>query len=337
MSILSTVTATAAVLINLRAKRGSARFARKLKELWPRARMATTRTLDEARRWIREVLTREPPSLLVSAGGDGTAATLLNELRDSGLKIPAFGVLPLGTGNAWARVTGCPEPLEAVRRLAALEGREPPLRHFCLVETEGRLAHFAGTGWDAEIIRDYQQHLAAQLPMMRPMQKGLLGYLGGMLTRTLPRHLVRRVAPQVTLTNLGEDTLTVDAEGDVLRLAGAGRGAVLYRGPANIAAAATTPEFGFGFRAFPFADLVPDRLSIRTYGAGVLEATRHAPQLWRGDHPIPKMHDFFVTHGRMDFDREVPFQVAGDLAGMRRSIEFRLDTEGVNLVDWSRM
>jgi diacylglycerol kinase family enzyme len=326
-----------AVLVNLRAKRGSARFARRLKELWPRARLATTRTLEDARRWIREVLVNEPPSLLISAGGDGTAATLLNELRAGNLRIPAFGVLPLGTGNAWARATGCPEPFEAVRKLAALEGRTPPLRHFNLVETEGRLAHFAGTGWDAEIIRDYQQHLAAQLPMVRSMQKGLLGYLGGLFTRTIPRHLVQDSTPQMTLTNLGEDTLTVDPSGEAVRMAGAGHGAVLYRGPANIAGAATTSEFGFGIRAFPFAELVPGRLSIRTYGAGVLEATRRMPELWRGAHPIPKMHDFFVTHGRMDFDREVPFQVAGDLAGMRSSIEFRIDTEGVNLVDWSRM
>ncbi len=328
---------SAAVLVNLRARRGSARFARAIRQLWPRARLATTKTLDEARRWIKDVLSREPPSLLVAAGGDGTAATLLNELRAGNVKVPAFGVLPLGTGNAWARATGCPAPLDAVKRLAALDGREPPVRHFCLVETEGRLAHFAGTGWDAEIIRDYQQHLAAQLPWARRFQKGLVGYLGGMFTRTIPRHLRGDTTPQVTLTNLGEDTLTVDEDGTLVSVPGAGCGAVLYQGPANIAGAATTPEFGFGFRAFPFAERVPDRLSVRAYGAGVLEATARMSKLWRGEHPIPKMHDFFVTHGRMDFDREVPFQVAGDLAGMRRSIEFRLDREGVNLVDWARL
>ncbi|MGQ0506730.1 MAG: diacylglycerol/lipid kinase family protein [Myxococcaceae bacterium] len=327
-----------AILVNLRSKRGSVRFARALRELWPKARLATTRTLEEARRFVRETLAREPPSLLLAAGGDGTAASLLTELRAGSLTVPAFGVLPLGTGNAWARSTGCPSsPLEAVRRLTALNGKEPPLRHFNLVETEGRVAPFAGTGWDAEVIHDYQAHLASQLPIARKLQKGMLGYLTGLVTRTIPRHLFRPSAPHVTLTNLGESTLTVDAAGRVLPVAGGGEGAVLYRGPASIAAAATTSEFGFGLRAFPFAERVPDRLSVRAYAASVLEAARRAPELWRGAHPIPKMHDFFLTHGRMEFDREVPFQIAGDLAGMRRSIEFRIDTEGVNVIDWNQL
>ncbi|HVG59128.1 MAG TPA: diacylglycerol kinase, partial [Hyalangium sp.] len=100
---------------------------------------------------------------------------------------------------------------------------------------------------------------------------------------------------------------------------------------------ATTPEWGFGFKSFPFAQAMPHRLSVRVYGGSVLEATRNMFKLWRGEHPLPKMHDFLVERVRMDFDRDVPFQMAGDVVGLRRSIEFELAEENVQLVDWHQL
>src|SRR6185312_12923890 len=50
----------------------------------------------------------------------------------------------------------------------------------------------------------------------------------------------------------------------------AGRGAVLYRGPTSVCAAATSAEWGFGFRAFPFAGLVPRRFNFRIYAGRAL-------------------------------------------------------------------
>jgi diacylglycerol kinase family enzyme len=104
-----------------------------------------------------------------------------------------------------------------------------------------------------------------------------------------------------------------------------------------VAGAATTPEWGFGFKAFPFAQAVPHRLSVRVYGATVLEATRNMFRLWRGEHPMPRMHDWFVQRVRMEFDREVPFQMGGDVIGMRRTLEFDLAEESVQLVDWRQL
>jgi hypothetical protein len=112
---------------------------------------------------------------------------------------------------------------------------------------------------------------------------------------------------------------------------------VLYEGPSGVAGAATTPEWGFGFRAFPFAQAVPGRLSVRVYGAGVLEAASRMLELWRGAHPVPRMHDFFVERVGMEFDREVPFQMGGDVLGLRRSVELELASERVQLVDWRRL
>jgi len=302
----------------------------------PRARVALTRSVEEARAWIDQQLRPNPPALLLAGGGDGTITGLVNELRAQGLALPAIGVLPMGTGNAWAHVTGAPRPAVALRQLAAYGERLPPLRPFSLVRVEGRLAPFAGTGWDAEMIQDFKGQLSSAGPL-RSSQSGLRGYLGAMFTRTIPRHVFGEGNPQVSVYNLGAPALTVDENRAIRPLPGGDTGALLYRGPAGVAGAATTPEWGFGFKSFPFAQAMPHRLSVRVYGGSVLEATRNMFKLWRGEHPLPKMHDFLVERVRMDFDREVPFQMGGDVLGLRRSLEFELAEENVQLVDWHRL
>lgn len=325
-----------AVLVNLKARKGSERVGTMVRALLPRARLAVTRSLDEARAWLRDEVSKNPPSLILSGGGDGTAVGLINELRDMDLAIPPIGVLPLGTGNGWANVTGAPKTRQALRKIAALGDSRPPLRSFALVEVEGRVAPFAGTGWDAEIVSDFKAQLQKLPPPLRDANAGLSGYLKGMFTRTIPRHLFGGGPANVRVINMGEDALTIDRDGKVVPLPFGRKGAVLYEGPASVAAGATTEEWGFGFRAFPFAHAAPGRLSVRVYGAHVLEATRKMFKLWRGEHPMDKMHDLLVTRCRMEFDREVAFQIGGDLAGDRRSIELALSDERVDLVDWTR-
>ncbi|SEU01008.1 diacylglycerol/lipid kinase family protein [Stigmatella erecta] len=325
-----------AVLVNLRSRRGSEVVGGLVRRFLPRARVALTHSVEEARAWIDQQLRPNPPSLLLAGGGDGTITGLVNEFRAQGLALPALGVLPLGTGNAWAHVTGAPRPAKALRQLAAYGERLPPLRPFALVRVEGLLAPFAGTGWDAELVQDFKSQLASSGPL-RGTQAGLRGYLGALFSRTIPRHVFGDGNPQVSLYNLGEPALTVDAQGAIRPLPGGETGALLYRGPAGVAGAATTPEWGFGFKAFPFAQAVPHRLSVRVYSGTVLEATRNMFKLWRGAHPMPRMHDFFVQRVRMEFDRDVPFQIAGDVIGLRRSVEFELSGESVQLIDWHQL
>jgi diacylglycerol kinase family enzyme len=327
-----------AVMVNLRARRGSEKVGGLVQRFFPRARLAFTRSLEEARTWISEQLRPNPPTLLLAGGGDGTITGLLNELREQGLSLPAIGVLPLGTGNAWAHVTGAPKPVVALRQLAACGERLPPLRPFSLVRVDDKVAPFAGTGWDAEMLQDFKDWLA-RFPEgpLREVNAGLRGYLGAMFTRTIPRHAFGRGDPRVKVYNLGGPALTLDAHGRAVPLPHGETGALLYEGPAGVAGAATTTEWGFGFKAFPFAQAVPHRLSVRVYGAGVLEATRNMFKLWRGAYPLPKMNDFFVERVRMEFDREVPFQMAGDVMGRRHSVEFSLAEESVQLVDWRQL
>jgi hypothetical protein len=332
------VPVSVAVLVNVRARHGSEAVGRRIQHTLPRARVMVTHSLDDARDWVRGDIKGDRPDVLVSGGGDGTAVALLNELRTQGVTVPAFGLLPLGTGNGWARATGASHADSALRGLAGLrDDAVPPLRRFSLVETEGRVTPFAGTGWDAEILSDYRKMIDAMPPELRTARGGTLGYFRSMFTKTIPRHLSGSERPNVRVINLGAPALTVDPEGRAVPVPGGGHGAVLYDGPISVGGAATTEQLGLGFRAFRFAHLVPGRMAVRVYAATTLRATLRMPWLWRGAHPLPDDFNWLLTRCRMDFDRPVPFEIGGDLAGDRTSVEMNIAEEGVPLVDWGAM
>jgi hypothetical protein len=329
---------TAAVLVNVRARHGSEAIGRRIQGILPRARVAVTHSFEDARAWVTSELAKDCPDVLLSGGGDGTAIALLNELRAQSVDVPAFGILPLGTGNAWARATGARDVAGALRGLADLrEDEVPPLRTFSLVETEGKLTPFAGTGWDAEVLSDYKKMIDAVPPALRESAGGTVGYLRSILTRSVPRHLGSKPRPNVRLVNLGAPALAIDDSGRAVPVPGGGTGAVLYEGPLSVAGAATTEELGLGFRAFRFAHSVPGRIAVRVYAASTLEATMRLPWLWRGAHPLPHDHNWMLTRCRMEFDRPVPFEIGGDLAGDRSSVELSLAAERAPLVDWGAM
>ncbi len=202
-----------------------------------------------------------------------------------------------------------------------------------LVEVGGTVAPFAGTGWDAEIIDDFHAQKDGFGFLPKNARNGLRGYMHGLFTRTIPRHLT---LPQVEVevVNTGADAMTVDDDGRPIRLPGGAHGAVLYRGPTSVCAAATTAEWGFGFRAFPFAGVVPRRFCFRIYSGHALEATLRMGQLWRGAHPVPKMHTWLLTSCKATFSRPVPFQMGGDRVGVRSEIDYGLAPEQVSVLDW---
>src|SRR5262245_49151201 len=96
-----------AVLVNLKARRGSERVASLCRRELPGARIHSSRSLDDAMGFAKQ-LVAAPPNLLISAGGDGTAVALINALRGMPAANTPIGCLPLGTGNGWAHATGAP-------------------------------------------------------------------------------------------------------------------------------------------------------------------------------------------------------------------------------------
>jgi diacylglycerol kinase family enzyme len=324
------------IVVNANAKRGGRRIAVELGRALPGARVRLTRSADELDDYLRSILREgeSAPRCVLAAGGDGTAVALINALRrvvPDAAAYPAIGMLPLGTGNAWAHATGAIKLDLAVRQLKAHVG-QVPTRRYDVIECEGTLTMFAGCGWDAEVLNDYRAQVEAAKGPSRTLAKSVGGYLSAMLLRSVPKTIINGRA-HVLVENLGDLVYTITPEGRVAPVP-AKRGTILYEGPSGVAGAATCPEFGYQFRAYPFAERVPGFFNVRIYEREPLGAVRDIPKLWRGQHPLAGMHDWFVTEARMTFSRPVPLQIAGDAVGYRQSVDYRVHPKPVHVLDW---
>ncbi|WP_394820881.1 diacylglycerol/lipid kinase family protein [Pendulispora albinea] len=322
-----------AILVNANAKRGGRRIAAQLGRALPGARIRLTRTIDEIEGWLKSV---RDARCILAAGGDGTAIALINAMHHVIPKkdpFPCVGLLPLGTGNAWARSTGARKLGQLVDVLAGLGPGTLPTRRFGLVECEGILTGFAGCGWDAQILDDYKKQLQASRGPGKRVAKSVYGYLGAVVLRTTPKQIVRG-RPHVLIENMGDAVYTVDPEGRVVKIDGIGNGAVLYEGLASVAGCATVPEFGYGFRAFPFAERLMGQLNVRIYDRSALGAFKDLRPLWHGTHPLRGMHDWFASAVRMTFSRPMPLQIGGDAVGERQTVDYRISERTIEMLDW---
>lgn len=325
-----------AILVNDNAKRGGRRVAVQIARALPGASVRLTKSTQQIDAWLRML---PKARAVLAAGGDGTAVALVNALArvtPNEEPFPTLGVLPLGTGNGWAHALGAQKLHRCLELLVHAQPGPLPTRRCSLLEVEGTLAHFAGSGWDAMILDDYQRQLEASKGPGRHFSKSVYGYLSATLLRTAPKVAIFG-NPHLLLENLGDEVFAVDREGKPRRIEGAVRGAVLYDAPAGAALAGTCPEFGYRFKAFPFAERMPGFMSIRAYERSALGAIASIPRLWKGALPLGGMHDWLATHVRMTFSRPVPLQIGGDPHGMHRTIEFRAADREVRMVDWRRL
>ncbi len=332
-----------AILVNANAKRGGRRIAVQVSRYMPRANVKLSRTQEEADMWLRRTIPTKP-DVIFAAGGDGTAIALVNALARVAPKnepLPPVGVLKLGTGNGWANVLGAPKLSDSLAVLRDLHEREGPLplRRFGLVDVEttpgkpGTLAHFAGAGWDAEILSDYKEQLAQSKGPPRFFAKSVYGYVTAMLTRTAPKSILLG-RPHLLVENLGDEAYTIDASGEIKRIEGARYGSVLWDGLMSVAGAATSPEFGYHFRAYPFAERFLGMLNVRVFDRSTLGGIASIPRLWTGAHPLRGMHDWFTTAARFTFSRPMAIEVGGDALAARRTVEMRVSPRECRVLDW---
>jgi diacylglycerol kinase family enzyme len=324
-----------AILVNANAKRGGRRVAVQISRALPRASVRLTRTPEEIETWLRVL---RSPRCVLAAGGDGTVVALLNALArvtPPDQPLPPMGILPLGTGNGWAHSLGAPKLHVCLDLLSSARGALPS-RRCDVLEVEGMLAHFAGSGWDAMILDDYSRQLERSKGPGKHLSKSVYGYVSATFLRTAPKVAIFG-NPNILVENLGERVFAVDARGRPRALDGVGPGSILYEGPAGTVSAGTCVEFGYRFRAFPFAERMPGFFDVRVYNRGALGATRSVPRLWKGAWPITGMRDWLATGVRISFSREMPLQIGGDAHGSRRAVEFRASQRPVTMLDWRRL
>ncbi len=329
-----------AILVNANAKRGGRRIAAQITRALPEVAVRRTKSEAEAIEWLRGLVqSPHPPDCFIAAGGDGTAMGLVNCLArvlPKDAKLPPIGVIPLGTGNAWANSVGAPKLARALEIIHRNPASPLPLRSFGLIDVGGTLAHFAGAGWDAQILNDYKDQLTASKGPPRVFAKSVYGYLTAMLFRTAPKTILFG-RPNVIIENLGDEVWTMTSDGKLVKMDGVSHGAVLYDGLASVAGVATCPEYGYRFRAFPWAERFLGMLNVRIYDRSAIGAIGDIPKLWRGEHPLRGMRDWFTSAVRMTFSRPMPLEVGGDAIGVHRTVEYRLSERKADILDWKHL
>ncbi|HUM13550.1 MAG TPA: diacylglycerol kinase family protein [Myxococcaceae bacterium] len=331
-----------AVLLNARARKVTPRVVRALSHVVPRSDLYLSRSPKDARRIAQAILSRGYDTVFCG-GGDGTfigfADEILSEAERAHASAPRFGVLKLGTGNGLAALVQA-SPLEDggvvddVRR--AREGAVPGYRPLELLKVDGRRTQFAGLGVDAALLNDY-------LGLKSKVQGtwghwALTGSRGYALTvglRTLPHALTHRLSELVEVRNSAEvPAYRLDAAGRVIEELAPG--ALLYRGPAMIVAASTIPFYGYALRMFPFAGQRPGHLHLRLGTVNPLAAVANLRALWKGEWFPKSIHDFHAVAVIVQAAKPMPLQIGGDAAGERTSVEFRMSSKRLELVDWSQ-
>ncbi|RME28126.1 MAG: diacylglycerol kinase [Deltaproteobacteria bacterium] len=320
-----------AVVLNANAGRVTPRVRRAISEVVPRDRLFFTESPEHAREVLEHCVEREVDTVF-AGGGDGTIVGVINTLvglRERADHLPDVGILRLGTGNALAHWMGSGRPLRDLRRWrSGRVHRAVPVR---MVVAEDTLFPFAGLGYDAAILNDYNWlRQRARGRWWDRMAHGVPGYLLAGYLRTLPNYL-RRDPARVTVYNLGGPAQRIGPdgrpEGDPIDT-----GEIIYQGPATMIGAASTPLYGAGMKMFPFATSRAGRFQLRIAALTPLEAARNLVPLWKGTLRHERLQDFWVDRVRLVFDEAMPYQLGGEARGYRQEMTFGLAEHPVTLV-----
>ena len=227
----------------------------------------------------------------VIAGGDGSLGVAYNVAQ--GRTGVTLGYIPAGFGNATSHLLRLPrEPEAIVEALAAGDARPVDL-----VEVDGRLAFFAGAGWDALVATRYAAAGARRLA-------------GWAMA-------VARSAPDLWRRPL------VEVRAD---------GWVVHRGPIELVVVGTTPFYGRGLRVNPGARPDAARARLRVYPGPahrfLLEAGRWVLRLSPRARPL----DALTVEIRSLDARGLPLQADGDAIGRRQRWSVVIRPAAVRLI-----
>ena len=284
----------AAVFLNEGA--GSARtdHVRRAVELARRAlgadlHVTATRDADELSAWLAERINGYGTAVI--AGGDGSLGVAYNVA--AGREGLTLGYLPAGFGNATRHLLRLPRTPEALVAVL-VRGDARPID---LVAVDGRLALFAGAGWDARVAGRYADSGARRLP----------GWAAA-LARSIP-DLWRRPDVEVRADDW-----------------------IVHRGAMELLVIGTTPFYGRGLRVNPGARLDAGIMALRVYPGPAARLAVEAARWILKLTPRAERTDARRVELRSLDGTAIPVQCDGDVMGARASWTFEIRPAAVRLI-----
>ncbi len=272
------------VILNPRAGRYRAmRHQQTLRELMEQASRVTGLTwrIVETKRpgdatVLAQQAVQEGASIVVAAGGDGTAGEVANGIVGTSARL---GILPLGTGNDFARCAGISENLPVA--IDTLFTGKP--RRVDLGQVNGRyFLNVAGCGFDGEVARRVNQGYR--------LLQGTAAY-------------VAAVCQTIFTFQPVQMRITADGETTIRR--------------ALLCTVANSQSYGGGMRIAPFAQIDDGLLDVCVVQAvSKIEFMRVFPRVFSGTHITHPL--FLMQTARevtVESDPPVPVLVDGDVMG----------------------
>jgi diacylglycerol kinase family enzyme len=343
-----------AVLLNRNARRVNDSVYRQLARIAGTDNVFYSRSLDQAEAFAREIVQRGYGTV-VCGGGDGTFVQTINMVQryideanawrlqrsrrfgepQSLIGQPRFAFLRLGTGNAIGRLVGAGSAKDDLQRI--VDYWPAKTQSIPLVQQDNERFFFAGMGYDSQLLNDYNWLKArTHNRVMKPIMHSVAGYFVALFARTLPQVVFGGQANvDVRVVTRGPAYYVDPTRGDFSEPIEPGT--VLFEGKSNFVGCASTPYYGYGFRIFPFARVMPDRMHLRVARIGAFHTLANLPGLWNGTYRDGKrMFDFLVTDVKVELAKPMPFQHSGEACGDRDTLDFRLTDEPLQLVDLHR-
>ncbi len=259
-------------------------------------RPTTWKIVETAKSGDGTVLAREAAEqgaeVVAAAGGDGTLGEVLNGLAGSTAHL---GLIPLGTGNDFARQVGIPRNLSSAVDILMCGVPQP----VDLGRTHDRwFINVAGCGFDAVVAQRVNSGFR--------FLKGTNAYIAAVL------HSLMHFKP-VSMR------LTIDGEVHTLR--------------AMLCAVANAGFYGGGMHIAPDAQINDGLFDLcLLQEAGTLEFLRAFPQVFRGTHVThPKVTMLRGKHILIETDPPTPLLVDGDLCGVT-PVEFLLYPSAIHVL-----
>lgn len=224
-------------------------------------------------------------------GGDGTLGVAYNVA--AGRDGLVLGYIPAGFGNASAHLLRLPRDPEDLAEVL----RAGDARAVDLVEVDGRLALFAGAGWDALVAGRYAAAGARRLP----------GWAVA-VARSVP-DLWRRPSVEVRADDW-----------------------VVHRGPMELLVVGTTPFYGRGLRVNPGARPDAGALSLRVYPGPAPRLGIEAGRWVLGMAPHARRIAAQRVELRSTDGSDIPVQADGDLLEARPEWSFAIRPRAVRLI-----